>query len=386
MFHIPYFSLSRARILLPGILNIIVEESAVRKALLIVSLIICLLLKISPTALAEIPDFCEPILQAWGATDEKELMEAILKWREDNLPEGWAHLHKGAKTPVSIRLGGTTKELIKTHNQWDVAIVSSKDADLHELAEAGVITFDSIWASPIAFYAMEQWAYPEAVQQKLPQDPLYFYCVYCYSYDPENDEAVFVIWNEKDRPLRWGGHAARQLLERRTPEQVRAIDGFCRKIDWEYFGMPELSVTEDELIAHPNEWDWSFLRIKQGDELKKLDTSGLLYDFSQDEYWANRTPDWEWPAGLWNGEGKLIAIPYHHWVYDDKSTISVFVVNAKSPALDRALAYAKHYIKSFEWHEYGRFSHYSDVEIMRKLYDKKFDIGGGVLLKKDVDW
>jgi len=334
----------------------------------------------------EIPDFCMPILEAWGANDEKELMDAMLKWREENQPREWSTMHKGAKTPVSFQFGGTTKELIKTHKQWDVAIISSKEADLQALAEAGIIYCDKGWPNPITFYALEQWAYPKAVQQKLPQDPLYYYCVYCYSYNPNTDEAIFIIRNDKGRPRRWSGHAARQLLEQRTPEEIRAVEGLCRKIDWENFGMPELTATEEELIACPEEWDWAFLRINKDYKLDKLDAAGLLYDFSQEEYWATRNPDWEWPSGVWNEDGKLIAIPYHHFIYDHEDDISVFVINAKSPVISRALEYGKHYIKSFEWNEFGRFTHYSDLETMRTLYGKNFQEGGEAILKKDVDW
>lgn len=334
----------------------------------------------------EIPDFCKPILEAWGANDEKELMDAMLKWREENLPKSWHQLHKGAKTPIAFQLGGTTKELIKTHKKWDVAIVSSKEVDLQALMEAGLISCAERWATPITFYALEQSAYPEAVQQKLPNDPLYYYCVYCYSYNPDTDEAVFVIWNRRGRPVRWGNHAARQLLERRTPEEIRAVEGLCRKIDWEKFGMPELTSTEEKLIAHPEEWDWAFLRINKDYKLDKLDAAGLLYDFSQEEYWATRSPEWECPSGIWNKDGKMVAIPYHHFTYDHGDEISVFVVNAKSPVIPRALEYGKHYIKCYEWHSFGRLTHYSDPESMKKAGIKDFEIGDCAILKQDVDW
>ena len=351
----------------------------------LVCLLMCMCLP-AHAAQKEIPDFCKPILEAWGASNEKELMDAMLKWREENLPKSWRSMHKGAKTQITFQLGGTTKELIKTRKKWDVAIVSSKEADLQILAENGLIYCAKGWPTPVTFFALEQWPYPEAVQQKLPQDPLYYYCVYCYSYNPDTDEAILVFWNQKARPSRWGNHAARQLLERRTPEEIRAVEGLCRKIDWENFGMPELTATEEYLIANPDEWDWAFMRINKDYKLDKLDAAGLLYDFSQEEYWATRNPDWEWPSGIWNEKGKLIAIPYHHFTYDHGDEISVFVVNAKSPVLARALEYGKHYIKCFEWQSFGRLTHYSNPEIMRQLHNKNFQIGGGGILKEDVDW
>ncbi|MEG0504410.1 MAG: hypothetical protein RR547_07160 [Raoultibacter sp.] len=232
-------------------------------------------------------------------------------------------------------------------------------------------------------------AYPEAVQKKLPQDPLYYYYVYCFSYHAETDEAVFVVCNEKDRPpIPWQKRWVRQIIEHRSADQVRVLEGLCRKIDWDNFGMPELSDTEQDLVANPTEWDWAFLRINKADRLKNLDQAGLLYDFSQDEYFANQDPQWEWeePSGIWSADGsRMLAIPYHEWNYNAENEISVFVVNAKSPVLARALAYAKHYIKCNEWNEYGRDTYYSNPEEM-KQYLSDYEIGYLAILKKDVDW
>lgn len=359
------------------------------KRFLSFALILCALLLYASlpahAAKKEIPELCKPILEAWGVSNAKELAKAVLKDREEKQPKTWKSLHKGAKTPVDIQLGGTTKELLKNYKEWDVAILSSKEVDLQKLADAGLIHIDNV-PNPVSFLSLEQWAYPEAVQQMLPDEPMYHSCVFCYDYDPETDEAVLIIWNEKGRPRRWGRHTARQLLERRTPDQIRAVEGLCRKIDWENFGMPEMTLSEEELIAHPDEWDWAFLRINKDYKLDKLDAAGLLYDFSQHEYWRERSPEWEWPSGIWNEEGRLIAIPYHHWNYDGPDTLSVFVINAKSPVIPRALAFAEHYIKSFEWDDFGRLTYYSDPKTMRDNYVKDFEIGYLCILKKDVNW
>ena len=64
----------------------------------------------------------------------------------------------------------------------------------------------------------------------------------------------------------------------------------------------------------------------------------------------------------------------------------MFVVNAKSSVIPRALEYGEHYIKSFEWNEYGRHTHSSDPEVIRKLHNASFEDGGGAILKEDVDW
>ena len=369
-------------------MRISMNNCAWKRTLAIACVLACLLSSAALPAHAaqkEIPDFCKPILEAWGATNAKELMEAVLKDREEKQPNEWKRLHKGAKTPVDIQLGGTTEELLKNYKEWDVAILSSREVNLQKLADAGLISIDNV-PNPTSFFSLEQWAYPEAVQQRLPDEPMYYSCVYCYDYDPETDEAVFIIWNEKGRPRRWGNHTARQLLERRTPDQVRAVEGLCRKIDWENLGMPEMSLSEEELIAHPDEWDWAVIRIDKDYKLDKLDAAGLLYDFSQHDYWRERAPEWGWPSGIWNEAGEMIAVPYHDYSYDDASSLTAMVINAKSRVIPRALAYAEHYIKSFEWDDFGRLTYYSDPEMMRENYVKDFEIGYLCILKKDVNW
>ena len=307
-----------------------------KRSLAAVCALVCLLACISLPAGAaqkEIPDFCMPILLDWGATNEKELQNALLTYWEENQPNDWASLHKTIKKTVAIRFGGTTKELIRDHKEWDIAIVSSKEVNLQKLLNANMLI--NRGGSPQDEAALHQWCLPEAVQEKLPQHPVYSFAVYCYQYDAQTDEAIFLVCNQKKRPLRATATWARQLLERRSPEQVRALEGLCRKVDCECFGMPELSFTEEDLLSHPGEWDWAFLRTDKGDKLEKLDAAGLLYDFSKDEYWVSRKPEWKEPAGLWS----MIAVPYGELIYNKPKEISLFVVNAQSPALPKALAY-----------------------------------------------
>lgn len=323
----------------------------------------------------DVPTYCLPILDAWNATSEKELQDAVLSHWEENQPNDWASLHKTIKKTVAIRFGGTTKELIKDHKEWDIAVVSSKEVDLQKLLDANLLINKG--GTPQDETALHQWCLPEAVQEKLPQHPLYYFAVYCYQYDAQTDEAIFLVCNQKKRPLRATATWARQMLERRSPEQVRALEGICRKVDCECFGMPELSFTEEDLLAHPNEWDWAFLRIDKDDKLGKLDAAGLLYDFSQDEYWTSRKPEWKEPTGIWSADGRMIAIPYGELIYNGPNEISVFVVNAQSPVLPKALAYAKHFIKGAEW----SYSYYQDPEIVKTYNDHSVAI-----FKKDVDW
>lgn len=326
----------------------------------------------------EIPDFCKSILESWGATNEKELTAAILDYWEKAQPEGWERIHKTIKKPVAIRFGGNTKQLIKEAKNWDIAIVSSKEVNAQELLDAGVLIKRG--ASPRNETALYQWCLSEAIQAKLPQHELYYYAVYCYSYDDATDEAVFLVCNQKGRPLRATVTWAWQIFAHRTPEQMRAVEEISRTFDWERFAMPELSATQEELIEHPDAWDWAFLRVKQGEKLEKLDQAGLLYDFAQDEYWASRAPDWKVPNGLFSADGRMIAIPYVDKIYDGADEMSLFVVNAHSNVLSSALAYAQHYIKTYEWY-YQLPTSYENPEMVKKYNDHSIGI-----FKKDIDW
>lgn len=363
-----------------------------RKRFMALGLALCLLVGLTRPAAAdkqEIPDFCKPILEAWGATNEKELQQAILTYWEDNNPKEWPTMHKGAKTPVSFWFGGTTRELIKNHKKWDVAIVSSKEVDLQELADAGVIILNEHDGCPCSREAYDQWLYPKKVQQMLPKHPLYYYHVYCYRYDIQTNEAIFLLCNSRHRPTRWYNHWITQILESRTPSEVRAVEGIRRMRDWAEFAMPELSASEADLVAHPKEWDWAFLRIHKEDKLEKLDAAGLLYDFAQDEYWANRDPQWvEWsgPSGIKTADGRMIAIPYPETNHNGPDEISVFVVNAQSSVRERALAYSKHFIMGLEWLDYGKHTYKSDWKEIKKYYKKYNSESYGMILKEDVNW
>lgn len=349
--------------------------------------IFCFVLCFALSSLAvpkKIPDFCKPILEAWDATTEEELQDAILTYWEKKQPKGWPTLHKNAKKPVSFWFGGTTKELIKNHKNWDIAIVSSKDVDLQKLADAGVIFRDN-WGSPRKPEALNQWLWPSSVQAKLPEHPLFYYHIYCYSYDADTDEAIFLLCNEKGRPIRWFNHWAAQILERRSVDQIREVEGICRLEDWNRFDMPELAMTEAALTTHPQSWDWAILWIDKDYKLEKLDAAGLLYDFSQHEYWANRKPEWELPTALYTSDSRMIAIPFST-DFNDSQKISVFVVNAKSPCLSRALAYSEHFIKSYEWASYGKFTYASDPAEVKKYFHSYTPDSFGMLLKKDITW
>lgn len=356
------------------------EDGSMKRMLTFV-LLLCTLLFCMPAHAAkqELPDFCKPILERWGATNGKELAQAVLDHWYQTQPIAAPRFHRSITTLPRFRLGGTTKELIRSKKDWDVAIVSSKDVDLQALADAGVLyCFENYDCQPDNDRAYSQWLYPVAVQEKLPKHPVFYYSVFCYSYDEQTDEAVFFVFNTKRKASRRFEYT-QQIFEARTADEVRAVEGICRTHDWEWDDMPELMRREDWLAEHPAEWDWAILRIDPDDKLEKLSAAGLLYDFSQDPYWTERAPKWEvywdWvhknrvtPVSVYNDQGQLVAIPYivdMGDIYVDK--ITVFVVNAKSPCLERALAFSKHYIKSKEWMAYGKYDYPIDA-------------------KEDVDW
>ena len=363
-----------------------ISKSTWKRSLAAACALVCLLTYIclpAGAAKKEIPDFCMPILQDWGATNEKELQDAILSYWKDNMPMGWNEMHKDAQKPVPFAFGGTTQELIKNHKKWDVAIVSSKDVDLQKLADAGVLK--GVDWIPIHEYPLHQWLLPEKVQSKLPQHPLNSYPVYCYAYDPQKDEAIFIICNENP----WKKHWATQIIEKRTTEEIRALEGIRRTVDWRAYEKEELSLTAAQLAACPQDWDWAFLRTdkeKVPEALEELDASGVLYDFSTDAYWAGRNPDWAVPKGLFSADGRMIAIPYDTKLHTYENEMNLFVVNAKSPVLSLALEFAEHYIKGYEWLGFGRLTHYSDPKRMKEAGLTRFKIGDPAILKEDVDW
>ena len=362
-----------------------ISKSTWKRSLAAACALVCLLACICLPARAaqkEIPEFCMPILLDWGVTNEKELQDAILTYWKDNMPKGWDEMHKDAQKPLSFAFGGTTKELIKNQKKWDVGIVSSKDVDLQKLADAGVLS--SILCTPVREYPLHQWLLPEKVQSKLPQHPLYYYAVYCYAYDPQTDEAIFIICNDKSRLNPWKTSWAKQIIEKRTAEEIRALEGIRRTIDWRAYEKEELSLTAAQLAAHPQDWDWAFLRTdkeKVSEALEELDASGVLYDFSTDAYWAGRNPDWAVPKGLFSADGRMIAIPYHERIYTEKNEMSFFVVNEKSPALPRALEFAEHYIKGHEWFDFACETDWEDPEIVKTYKTRSICI-----LKEDIDW
>lgn len=341
--------------------------------------VLCIALIVLAYAEEESAPCYTPVLMDWDAKDGKDLEQKILEYWRTNAP-GWeAGLYTPQKRSMTFRLGGTTEELIEDYRNWDIAIVSSKEVDLQKLADEGVVI--SCAYNPSLGLSLHHSLLPEAVRKKLPIHPLYDYMVYCYDYNPQTDEAIFLVCNEKKRPAGSREGWVMQILKKRGPDRTRALEDICRVNDWTQMGVPPCTV--DELLQMQNDWDWASLRIDETDRLEALDQEGLLYDFSQDSYWVGREPAWQEPKGLFSADGRMIGIPYNPIITGEyePNTILVFIVNAKSAHSLRALEYAKHFVKSYEWVYNVIETGWSDPDI-----EKKYGEHSICIYKDEVDW
>lgn len=150
------------------------------------------------------------------------------------------------------------------------------------------------------------------------------------------------------------------ILSRRSEVDARSVLGGLHH---------EVYRPVDELIANPHNWDTAVLadeyimmRPKNHDmsflndlgitidgphpqpdlneHLKQLVKAGLLYDFSQDEYFSQY-------AGMITLDGKMVAVSLGLRYPELRHPL--YVVNAQSPLLEQALEYIKYRAKSAEW-------------------------------------
>jgi len=337
------------------ILRISMKNCIGKRALAIACALACLLSCMALPANAaqqEIPEYCKPILEAWGAEDGKELHLRILEFWNESLD-----LYNKLAWPLTIRLGGTTEELIADTKSWDLAIVSSKDVDLQTLADNGLIM--SGGHVPLDAIALHQWLLPEGIQRQLPVDPIRIFSVFCYDYDPQEGDATLLICQEnfgkkKNNP-RVPPVFARAILNRRSTEQARAVEGISSieasadEAERRESQSQILQWPMEELLQRPEDWDVADVLIHDESELEALDQAGLLYDFSQDEYWLERSMDWSVPNALFSDDGRLIAVPYKPFLSQKQGMFRVLIINKRAVDIPRALAYGKHLIKSYEW-------------------------------------
>jgi len=333
-------------------------------------------------AQAEIPDFCKPILEAWNAKDAKELEETILTHWNNAFTSGTVNWR------TTIRFGGTTKQLLNEPESWDLAIVSSKEVDLQPLADKGLIEFHG--NAPGLELALYQWRLPDALQSKLPVDPVLLYDVYFYSYDEAADEAILLVCQKnigrKKNAPRHPHLYAQTILRKRSAAEVRALEGLaCVSCLYqqERYSPEELRYWSlQDLLDRPDDWDVATLSLRNADELTPLDEAGLLYDLSQDPYCASHSMDWPLPNGLFSDDGRMIAIPFFPCGTPEEGCFDCLVVNPRCADLPAAMTYTQHFMKSQEWFYpflSGEKSFEADVPDEIKKY--------GVCIYKDqVDW
>lgn len=329
------------------------------------SIVLCLLcLCCHATADASADVRFSPLLETWDATNGDELWQHVWTYFQQRHPDD-------ERTPsnLNICIGWTTEELLRSADAWDVAIVSSRDVDLQRLADASLLKKRA--HVPSQSLAISQWLYPEAIQALLPTDPIWIFYVYCYDYDPQTGDATLLlchtdnIYDVKDSAL-----CAETIMDARSAEQIRQTEQILRA-GWS-------SWTVDKLLAQPEAWDVATIAIQDENELAVLNQAGLLWDFSQDAYWTDRCKEWDVPNGYYNADGSMIAIPYAQYASLRPNDTLVLVINRQSSVLDRAEAYAKHWMKSYEW-MYDRATLQDTPAEHKKMY-------GISLYKDEMDW
>lgn len=356
-----------------------------RKRITLFCLLLCLILAIASGALAKdsrLLEDVQTILAAWNANDGKELEENILTHWNDSFTSGTVDWR------TTIRFGGTTKQLLDEPESWDLAIVSSKEVDLQPLADKGLIEFHgNVPALELALY---QWRLPDALQRKLPVDLILIYDVYFYSYDKATNEAIMLVCQKnigrKKNAPRHPHLYAQTILRKRSAAEVRDLEGLvCVSCLYqqERYSPEELRYWSlQDLLDRPDDWDVATLSLRSADELTPLDEAGLLYDLSQDPYYASRNMEWDLPNGLFSDDGRMIAIPFIPCGTPEEGCFDCLVVNSRCIDLPAAMTYTKHFMKSHEW-LYPFFSGEKTYEADIPDQIKKYGI---CIYKDEVDW
>lgn len=337
-----------------------------KRIMVFVSALALCFLSVGAASMSEISsdDRFASVLDAWNASNTDELWRHVWEYYQLHHPED-----DRRPSDLSIRLGGTTDELIRDEKNWDLAIVSSKEVDLQTLADVSMLKKRA--HVPSQSLASSQWLYPRPIQALLPDDPIWIYYIYCYDYDPLSNDATLLLchsdnlYDVKDSSL-----CAEVMMDARNPEQIRNTEGIIRVgwTDW----------TIDDLLANPANWDVATVAIDSENDLTVLDQAGLLFDFSMDTYWLTRNKDWGVPNGFYSSDGRMIAIPYAQYANLKPDNTLVRVINGQCDNTDRAMEYAIHWMKSYEW-MYDRAINNDTPADHRRKY-------GISLFKYDMDW
>ena len=188
------------------------------------------------------------------------------------------------------------------------------------------------------------WLIPPALRPYRPRDLTQSYDIFYFDYDAQTDDATVLIFNE-NYPIT-ETLFARALLDMRSTEQKRAMEGIARVNGW----------TVEELIAKPKDWDVAEVLVPYPDGLEPLDQAGMLLDLSQSDYFASRESfehisDWwtEGPNGIYSADKRFIGAPvFPFTLFDKEDHALILIVNAKSDYADAALRYAEYCIKGMD--------------------------------------
>ncbi|MEG2186425.1 MAG: hypothetical protein RR085_03840, partial [Clostridia bacterium] len=207
------------------------ERNIFMKKIIAAILVLTLVFSVASAAIAgdvnfnNVPIHYPQILDAWNASNSDELYHHILEYWQASATE-YPQAFTAKHQPLSIKIGGNTKELIAEKSKWDLAIVSSKDVDLQALANEKLIM--STGNNPSNVFALHQWLLPEKMIHLLPKDPLMLYYIYIYDYDIQLDEATFIICQDnigrKRNHPRGPDEFAAEIMQRRSVNAVRTLE------------------------------------------------------------------------------------------------------------------------------------------------------------------
>ena len=302
---------------------------------------ICLLLGTTATAAKEeqpIPERFASVMEVCNATTAEEMHQHLI----DYINATWADYYTTSNLPFPVRFGGTTEDLIADKRNWAMAVVSTKDVDIQKLLDSNMIKHWSFSALDPSVLSLR--LIPPALRPYRPKDLTQSYDIFYFDYDARTDDATVLIFNE-NYPIT-ETLFARALLDMRSTEQKRAMEGIARVNGW----------TVEELIAKPKDWDVAEVLVPYPDGLEPLDQAGMLLDLSQSDYFASRESfehisDWwtEGPNGIYSADKRFIGAPvFPFTLFDKEDHALILIVNAKSDYADAALRYAEYCIKGMD--------------------------------------
>ncbi|MEG2719552.1 MAG: hypothetical protein RSA55_08445, partial [Clostridia bacterium] len=110
------------------------ERNIFMKKIIAAILVLTMVFSVVSAAIAgdvnfnNVPIHYPQILDAWNASNSDELYHHILEYWQASATE-YPQAFTAKHQPLSIKIGGNTKELIAEKSKWDLAIVSSKDVN-----------------------------------------------------------------------------------------------------------------------------------------------------------------------------------------------------------------------------------------------------------------